>query len=349
MAALFCVGIELLARALLPVPGGRVAAPASLMAPDPARGWRLRPGRWSSPGRTGPVPVEIDATGQRTCPEAPGPLILTLGDSSVFGHGLPEDQTLHVQLGAALAARGMPARVCTAAVPGYSVLQTLAALDDGGWERRPAALVVGQIWSDNNHDHFEDATLLAALARPEGRISALLARSRAVLGLRRLMGQPDHRTVGWQVPGATVGARRVPLQAYADALRRLLEGAASREMGVVMLTLANRQTVAAPEAPGPWEPYVAVQQALAEAAGIPHVDASPALRALHLPLDALFLDEMHPTGPANAAVAEALAVPLRAGAPVPRPIDRLTVAVDPWATGPVEPRSLQVRAVEGGL
>jgi hypothetical protein len=347
IAALVLVFIEGAARLLLPPPGGAKSAAAGLMAPDPALGWRLRPGRWTSPGRDGPVAVEIGADGLRACPDAPGPLILTLGDSSVFGHGLVEADTLHAQLGAALAARGQPARVCTAAVPGYSALQTLAALDGGLWDRRPAALVLAQIWSDNNHDHFEDAALLAALGQPEGQLSLLLSRSRAALGLRRLLGRPDHRTVGWQLPGATNGVRRVPLPAYAAALTALLDGARARGIGVVVLTLANRETVGAPGAPGPWDPYVAVQAGLAAAAGLPRVDASAALRALDQPLDALFLDAMHPTGPANAAVAAALAPVLAAGAPVPRAVPLIETPPDAWETGPVEPRSLQVRAVEG--
>jgi hypothetical protein len=347
IAALVLLLVEGAARLLLPPPGGAKAAVAGLMAPDPRLGWRLRPGSWASPGRDGPVTVEIGEDGLRACPAAAGPLILTLGDSSVFGHGLVEADTLHAQLGAALAARGQPARVCTAAVPGYSALQTLAALEGGLWDRRPAALVLAQLWSDNNHDHFEDAALLAALGQPEGQLSLLLSRSRAALGLRRLLGRPDHRTVGWQLPGLTEGLRRVPLPAYAAALRALLDGARARGIGVVVLTLANRETVGAPEAPGPWDPYVQVQAATATAAGLPRIDASAALRALNLPLDALFLDQMHPTGRANAAVAAALAPALAAGAPVPAAFDPVETPPDPWERGPVEPRSLQVRAVEG--
>ncbi|MBT9560282.1 MAG: hypothetical protein IV100_29920 [Myxococcales bacterium] len=67
---------------------------------------------------------------------APGGMrILVLGDSFAFGMGVGDEDTFPHQLGLALAARGVSARVWNAAVPGYTIVDQLEQ-----WEQKLARL-----------------------------------------------------------------------------------------------------------------------------------------------------------------------------------------------------------------
>jgi len=328
---------EGIARALEPA---RAVVPtgSTFMRPHPTRGWSMSPGTVESAG----VSVEIDAAGLRACPPAASPLLLTLGDSSIFGHGLADSDTLHGQLGAAT---GGAFRACTAAVPGYSSLQTRVFLDEQGWAMGPAVLVIGNQWSDNQFDYFPDATLLGALGGPSGGVEAVLIESALYRFLAGVLGRPTTYSVYWKSRDSWGGVRRVPLDQYADNLRWMLGEARSRGVGVVFLTLANRRTLQHESVHEPWTPYVAYRAALAQAAGVPIVDATPILRASGEAVDALFMDEMHPTALANRLVAAELAGALAPGPVVPGVPAELPLPRDIFDEGPLDPRSLQERLV----
>jgi len=65
----------------------------------------------------------------RSAAEPQVPVIVALGDSLTAGFGLPQDQTFPAQLEAALAARGIEARVVNAGVSGDTAAAGLARLD----------------------------------------------------------------------------------------------------------------------------------------------------------------------------------------------------------------------------
>jgi hypothetical protein len=66
-----------------------------MMVPHPTRIWGLSPGQYRMEG----VTVEMDADGMRVVPPSAAlRRVLTVGDSSIFGHGLPNEGTLHLQL-----------------------------------------------------------------------------------------------------------------------------------------------------------------------------------------------------------------------------------------------------------
>jgi len=116
--------------------------------PDGLLGYSLRPGAVAQQELGGNVTeVRVNALGLRG-PEAaalptPGrPRVLVLGDSFAFGFGVPEGETLRDRLEAALAARGVPAEVLSAGVPGWSLDHQLVFLRARGFALEPSLIVL---------------------------------------------------------------------------------------------------------------------------------------------------------------------------------------------------------------
>ena len=328
-----------------------------VLRPHPTRIWTLG----EPPEEPGHPPnYLLTSQGNRhpALPAPPGsPLVLTTGDSSIFGDGLRDGQTLHDVLQAGLAARGVPARVETIAVPGHSTLQTRATLDEVGWSMSPTLLVVGNRWSDSNLDAFRDAELLAAVGGAIGRAEGILVKSMFFRQLRRglnqAMGKPSSRKIAWPTPGAT-GVRRVPIADYVANLEAMFDEAGRRGVGVVVLGLANAPMVrdglsSAQE----WSPYVQVQAAVAAAHGVPRVDALAVYRQSGLGARALFQDELHPSAAATRFLAEAVAAAILeagwpTGVPLPRSAAPITPPPDPFdGKGVLGEKSVQLDVLDG--
>ena len=329
-----------LPRAALPVdPMG------TLMEPHPTRGWWMKPGEASSAG----VPVRIDADGVRiSVTRGEGPLVLMVGDSTWFGHGLRDGDTIHDQLQVDL---GGAVNVRTAAVPGYSTLQVRRALDETLWDLHPKLLIVGSLWSDNNLDVFRDADLLARMSAPGARAERVLSQSALFYQARRgvfgLIGGTPTWSIGW-VPNATTGQRRVPLSDYAANLDAIYAGAASRGIGVLAVSPANREIVAG-QFVALWGPYFEELRALTAARKVALVEVGDVLKATGAAPETLFLDQMHPSKVGAAAIAAAMAAAIQA-----RGLDHMvpdmagaapTVPADPYARGTLDPHSLPVQMV----
>jgi hypothetical protein len=189
-------------------------------------------------------------------------------------------------------------------------LQTQVLLDEVGWDLAPDLLVIGGLWSDNNKDFFEDAAWLDALSRPAWRLEFLLDRSHAWRWLRRKVsprGEPEGKEselkVGWIREPYQAKGRRVALGRYAQAVDEILVEAARRSVGVVVLAPANRARLRQDRGPHPWDDYFTALEKVASRRGVLWIDASEALREAGLGVDAAFLDEMHPTGDGNRAIA----------------------------------------------
>jgi len=318
VVALLVAG-ELLARVLASAPASEVdagdagdAASGGLsMVPHPTRIWSLAPGLIHDGG----VTHRIREDQLRAVPETDAPLrALTLGDSSIFGHGLEDQDTLHVQLAAALASRELRVDVYCGGVPGYSTEQSLVLLDETGWGLEPDLLVVGNLWSDNDFQYFVDREWLAALNSPLRRLDRALAWSVAWERLRSLQRPEAARDgalpIGWvREPYPTrEGRRRVPLADYAANLDAMLAAAADRDVGAVVLAPANRHRLEPDGSLVMWDAYFEAMRLVAERRNVLVVDAVETLDGLTL--DEAFLDEMHPTGRANARYGEALAAAL---------------------------------------
>jgi len=322
-------GAELVARRL---PSEPVPPRGIVMPPHPTRGWTL-----AEPTISMKL-YHATADGlRRPADEGPegAPLVLTTGDSSIFGDGHPDGLTIHDQLHAKLNA-SVPSRVATLGVPGYSTEQTRVVLDEVGWDLSPRLLVVGNVWSDSNTERLRDRDLLDAASSIFGRAELLLSDSALFYQVRARInaarGLPARRKVTWPVLGAT-GLRRVPLADYAGNLAAILNGAAGRGVGVVVLALTNEVKLNGAQGQQPWDPYFDVQRRAAEAHGVPIVDATRVL-AGSTPSSVLH-DNLHPNQAGAERIAAALATAiLDAGwpgaTPVPGEAAPVSTGADTW-------------------
>ncbi|MFZ5475356.1 MAG: SGNH/GDSL hydrolase family protein [Myxococcota bacterium] len=298
--------------------------------------WELGPGVNVEEG----VSVRVNALGMRDRERGPktGRRALALGDSSVYGFGVPDEAVFTAVLEAKTGDEFV-----NQAVPGHSTFQQLNLLRMRGLALDPDLLIVATLWSDNNFDTFVDANLLASYAGWE---ESATQRARAQLERSSLFRVLDYhlrvkpqgeraRKVGWMLSGEHVpgtGQRRVALQDYADNLETFCRLMAARGGGVVFVTLPNRVDVVTTDDDMAWEPY---RQAMADTAarwGAPRVDMPAVFRASGLSADELFLDEMHPTIAGHALMARAVEAALAPGWPVlTAPSGPVPTWVDPRA------------------
>ena len=243
--------------------------------------------------------------------------ILTLGDSSIFGHALENDDTLHHALGQSLARRDVAVDVHCGGVPGYSTEQSLRLLEEVGWAVEPDLLVIGNLWSDNSYERFVDREWMALLDARWIRLHHVLSVSQAwqwLQHLRHPLPETDISEiprVGWVKTPYEDGHRRVPVNEYAQNLDRMLAEAASRGAGAILLQPANRERLEQPWGWG-WDVYFQAMTAVAEHRGVPVVDLVESLREAGLNREEAFLDRMHPSGRANGLYAERVAAALTA-------------------------------------
>ena len=311
-----------------------VTVDALQMAPHTTRIWSLVPGEGSLAG----VPHTIGEDTLRVVAETGADLrVLTLGDSSIFGHGVVDADTLHANLAASLGERGVSADVLCGGVPGYSTAQSLLLLDEVGWDLEPDLLVIGNLWSDNTFEYFVDSEWLAELHSPVRRLDRALSWSAAWDWFRGLQ-EPEQAVERAGLPISWVrepyptseGRRRVPLEDYAANLETMLLQAEARGVGVIFLAPCNIHRLGESLPISIWDPYFEVMQLVADRRGVPVVQAVEALRGAGLDVKAAFLDRMHPTGAGNRAYGEALAEALVAAG---WPQDRLVPDAGP---GPVQ-------------
>jgi lysophospholipase L1-like esterase len=341
VAVLLLLGLgEALAR-LSPPPDGRTgtwggaaaagAAGDVLLDGSPWLLWELRPGDHVEKG----VHVHVNALGLRDRDRGPRerPRALAVGDSSVYGFGVEDDEVFTARLEAAL-----PADVVNAAVPGYSTWQSLNLLDMRALALDPDLLIVANLWSDNNFDSFVDVDLLASYAgweasplhRVREALSASVLFRRLDWTLRVAPQGARARKVGWQVGDADpkIGRRRVAINDYAANLDAMASRMYERGGGALFVVLANREDLRGDAADPAWEPYRRVMRETAERWGAPVVELPPIFRASGHSADALFLDQMHPTPLGHQILADAIraqlggwpATPLRLHPPTPRPV-----------------------------
>jgi lysophospholipase L1-like esterase len=208
--------------------------------------------------------------------------------------------------------RGVNADVANLGIPGYSTEQTLIFLEEVGWSLQPDLLVVGNLWSDNNFDLYQDAAMLAAQHSPTAWLlqqSALLRRG--AVWADQATGGGGSRKITWTAGNQDQmqGARRVPLQDYAKNLDLIAHRAAEHGCGVVFLALANTWRVETPELPASWDAYFAAQKEVASHLGSFVVDARIPL-AMAGDASELFVDTLHPSGKGFTRIAQFLAAQL---------------------------------------
>ena len=349
---LFGVGAELTARTLdLDGPRWRSDARNSvIMVGHPTRLWGMAAGVRDNAGAI----ATIHEQGLRApIPNAPRPdgveRVMVLGDSTFFGHGVGDDETLPARLEAELVERGIQAEVINGAVPGYSTEQTLLLLEEQGWSYEPTLLVLGNLWSDNNVDGFRDIDLLktAAVYRDTGLGRSAFYRL-LVAQLDRVRGGDGARMITWTTTSEwpEEGKRRVPLVQYAANLDRIAQEARERGAGVAFIAPANDGLVSGRfRGTAGWDPYFDAQRQLAAHHGAPLIDGLAALQAeLDREPGALFLDEMHPNARGHRALGAAVAQGLVAAG---WPADPLLASPEPFDAGALTEVGLEMGAKNG--
>lgn len=313
------VGAELAARAELgseldgELPGWHVEDPDTVvMTGHATRLWGMTPGVKDNAG----AQATIGGLGMRgVAPAVPRPeerqRVLVLGDSSFFGHGVEDDETLTSQLVRVLAERGIEADAVNAAVPGYSLAQSVLLMDELGWDTEPTLVVSANLWSDNTWDAFHDEDLLRSRRLAQGNPLVHSAAFRWLVG--RAVGTEGGRLVsvrpseGW--PADKV--RRVPPRRFGELLDGLVREAAERGVGAALLAPTNRFLVDTPDGLGApaWGVYFEAQRRVAAHHGIPVADMTPPFVAAFeqgTGIDTLFSDMMHPRAVGQRLMAEAL-------------------------------------------
>lgn len=237
--------------------------------------------------------------------------ILTVGDSSIFGHGLSDDETLHAGLHNAFQKRGHHVDGLTIAMPGYTTEQSLRVLEEHGWGLEPDLLLLGGVWSDNDIEPISDREWLAQLKSPRQLVEWMLRDSRFFEWARFTLEPPPETTtpVTWGLDPMADGSRRVSPTAYVENLETMVQQAQERRAEVAVLVPCNRPLLSddAPQTGWPWDAYVEALEQTARAYKLAIVHGCDVARAAKIDPSDAFLDEMHPTGILNEAYANALA------------------------------------------
>ena len=283
------------------------------LQPHPTRIWSMTPGTQTQFG----VNIQVDSNGMRQTDVVSDSLKwLTLGDSSIFGHGLNDNETLHHHLEEALRLQQLNIDVLCGATPGYSTLQTLDYLRDIGWDLNPDVLVIGNLWSDNNFDHFQDQIWMNTLQTPQNKTLQILSRSVFFVQVSKLL-RPElwsnksdestpHAKISWVRDPYSKGVRRVPIPLYIETLSTILDEAQQKDIAVIVIQPANRHRLAIVNEELTWDPYFKAQAAVAHHYGVPIIDVAPSLRAFGVKGNEAFLDQMHPTSTANYWISQSI-------------------------------------------
>ncbi len=282
-----------------------------IMTGNATRLWGMAPGE----RRNVDTIATINELGIRgVMPVVPRPTahrVLLLGDSTFFGHGVPDDKTIATLLEADLTARGLDVDVVNGAIPGYSTEQTKILLEEIGWRLEPTLLLIGNLWSDNNADGFSDADLLRTTRLYANNPLAQSSLFRLIAGwVDRARGGRGGHLITWTHTSEWPDAkeRRVPLQAYAENLDAMVREGSERGASVAFIAPANRGLVENDYVAGAgWDPYFDAQKKVAAYHGIPVISMLAALQADPGTIDEKFVDVMHPTSRGAAAVAALLA------------------------------------------
>lgn len=337
VTAVFFCAAELAARQVNPIlpEWGAADNPTVVMTGHPTRLWGLAPGERKNVDAV----ATVNALGLRgDMLELPRPegeeRIAVVGDSSFFGFGLADEDTL----AARLAVRMRDVTTINAGIPGYSTEQSLRLLDDVVWDLEPTLLVLASFWSDTNYEPYRDKDLLQSV---DLRQNTLLSGSSLVRWLApwvsRLRPADRGHVVTW-VRGSELPAaehRRVGLTDYAANLDQIVREAAQRGIGVILLTPPSPVEIEAKVSPPhQWEPYRAAQEAVAKHHGLPHLDMTPAFAAAYRfddspDISKFFLDDLHPTALGQTLMAQLVERVLRQrGWPESRLTGRAGVAFD---------------------
>jgi lysophospholipase L1-like esterase len=341
--AALVLGAEFAAfEAFLRWQGGSEAAPVfqQLFMPDPAIGYRLRPGRsvvYTT--REFTTPITINAQGVRDDaigPKAPGERrIVVLGDSLVLAVQVPHEATFTQRLQARLNARapaGTRYRVINAGVQGYGPVEELLFYRHVAARFEADVVVVSAFVANDAVEAFDAAWRLdgtrppavAAREETERTVRRIVRRSMVLQIARQRYDQVRHRAGASAAPNRPVGTYLATAPPYITtglevAIRAF--GALDRDVraGGGRLAIAlmparfqldpaeyERLRVVTEPMAGPLTVDGATERFRAAVAplGVPTIDMLPALKAA--PAGQFFVHTVHFTPAGHETVAAAL-------------------------------------------
>jgi lysophospholipase L1-like esterase len=324
--AVLLAGAELAARTLwttMPVGDGNLPA-------HPTRLWTLNPhSQMPSAG----VMVPIGGDGLRHVPDSSGYelRVLTLGDSNIFGYGLPHEHTPHAVLQAYLRDHQIEVDVLCGGVTGYSSLQSLALLEEQGWDLQPDLLVVGNLLSDEYQDYRSDRDRIEGRETPWARLEWSLLRWSLAwkwFRLRVIESAAGERVIRSAAQYVVSDTARVPLEEYEQNLLAMCRGAAEHDVGLVFYQPPTREQL---EDPRLRSRHAEAMERAAQACHVPILRGIDVLREDGtLSPDQAFMDDVHASGQANRLLYRALGALLRSkGWPHARLVPRLDGAPQP--------------------
>ncbi len=306
--------------------------------------WQLVPG-YQVPMGEGMARVNAHGVRDSLMPGPKGPRerrIVTIGDSGVFGWGVPDGSTWQEQLEILLQQRfpGWSIEVVNLGVPGYSSEQAGRLLEDLGWSYEPDLVLVSTIFSDCNIDAFQDHVALS-LVDPDRRLAhRLLRSSRLYCSLWSAWARWYAGLTGTRnrvlVPGIPrdtsklermdrwVELSRVPLGRYESNLAAMLEASRAHGASMALAPLAQEWdaglwTVDHRPLPAEgehlaWMPYRQAMADFARTHQLPlfSMPEAMALAAQQGDPQRLFVDPVHPSAAGATVMARALADALTA-------------------------------------
>jgi lysophospholipase L1-like esterase len=279
------------------------------MIADEERGWALPP---SSVVWLGEVPCRIKSLGMRgpeLAPKGAGEhRILSLGDSSVFGHGVLEEDVFTPVAARLLSDQGHPTSWAIAAIPGHDSGQALLTLETHGRAVQPDWVLVGTLWSDiyaKPGARPSDAPF-QSVRGPLRRLATYRIVRRALapwLLAREVRWIASREDLGTDAEGSQ---SRVPLPEYIRNLAQIAR--VSKDLGAVPVFLSlpapmDFDVVPPPAVVGR---YRAAMALVAEQFDGLYLDGVAALQEQGAGIG-WFLDEVHPSTEGHALLAAALA------------------------------------------
>lgn len=306
----------------------RLVAPDDLshkaLPGDQVMGWRLQPNTriWDEAHS-----ITINSHGFRgpeTSLEKPAGTfrIVLLGDSSVFGHGVGDAQTLSSQLQRRLREEVVqpPVEVLNFGTAGYSTVQSILLMEQGGFDFEPDLVVVASLWSDCVRANLQDEDLFGQLSHQRGgwskKVEDWLGMSRFYNIFRNLLRRPlTHREYEFADLSALSGAAgpdqgerpsRVPLDDYEGNLRELYRLASIRGAETTFVLLPHPRDLEA-GTDGACPDYRQVMGRVAVDTQSPLVDGPSLFRTAGGAPSSLFMDDLHPNGEGHRRLAGELA------------------------------------------
>lgn len=278
---------------------------------DEQRIWALPPGaemdvagmqlRTNAQGmRGGSIPPRMDGEVR----------LLTLGDSSIFGHGVDETEVFSVVAAEQLSAGwGRPVLSFNGAVPGHDSRQSLATLRKLSPVVEPDWVIIGSMWSDVYRSNAARRSPALLMARGMLRELALYR------GMRRLLAPATQtEVVGWIDDPAALSAVAPDAGPYQQQLTDMARMARSNGGCPLFLMLPAPMDFSSAALPPIVEAHRAAMRAVAADVGAPLLDG-PAQLAGQSAWRGLFLDQVHPSASGHALLGQALAELLTNPAP----------------------------------